>query len=155
MFAETITLTYDEKGNLAYKNIFMDTPTESGKITSHINMDEVRKHLEVGETFMLPIPMNDAQAVLEECGLIWSPKSETYQSLEEGDRWKVTKGGEDSITIAPAPILYDTGAAGTLITPPGGEREIEEDEEKLEGLTPGSASPEGDVMEGPKADPAS
>ncbi len=130
----------------------MDTSDQLGDILGRINMDEVRKHLELGEKFPLPVPVKDAQAVLEECGLIWNPKSETYQSLEEGDRWKVVGSESGGVIVMPAPILYDTGAMSAINNMPlGGRDELAEDEARLEGLTADSDSFEGKVMDGPQS----
>ena len=92
----------------------------------------------------------NAQVVLGQCGLIYNPKSNSYQSLEEGDRWKVEQH-DTHVRVSPDPILYDTAAVSTVNNMPlGGGTKLKENKEKLDGLLAGSDSPEGKVIDNPK-----
>jgi hypothetical protein len=111
-----------------------------------IDMNAVRAKIEGGVEFTLPIPISQAPEVLEELGLILNPKSGTYESLEEGDRWKIEEK-ESGILVSPDPILYDTGIQGTPRINVDDEARLEEDEEVLKGLR--LDSPEGKGLDAP------
>ena len=111
-----------------------------------LDAEAVRKNLEQGEAFALKVAMNDAQPALEACGLILNPKDGTYQSLEEGDRWKVEEK-DGGILVSPSPILYDVSAGAAMSGMPL-EDMLGEDEAKLMGTF--DDSPEGKAMDGPK-----
>lgn len=129
----------------------MNTPDrELDEIMKKINMDEVRRSLDLGEAFTISVSKENAQVVLEECGLIYNPKTGSYQSLEEGDRWKVD-AHDGTVHVSPDPILYDTTAVGTINNMSiSAGTELKNEKDMLDGLLAGSDSPEGRVIDEPK-----
>ena len=125
----------------------MDTDEHLNALMKNIDMDMVHENLEDGKPFPLMIGIADAQSVLEACGLIFNPKDGTYQSLEEGDRWKAQPNEQGGVMVFPSPVLYDTTAAEEINAPIGSSKELDEDKLKMDGMD--LDSPEGTGMDAP------
>ncbi len=125
----------------------MDTDEHASGLMKNVDMESVGKHLKESTPFTLLIKFADTQQVLEECGLIYSPTSGMYQSLEEGDRWKAEANPEGGVVVSPAPIVYENTAGQELNSAIGAGKKLEEDAAQISGLS--GDSPEGKAMDAP------